>query len=196
MERTKLYAAYGSNLNVKQMTRRCQTAKLAGTTKLVGYRLAFTHAGGSGSYLTVIKTDNKEDFVPIGLWSVTDEDEKSLDRYEGYPTFYDKKTIDLVNDCVDVTLTPETDGTLEAFIYIMVDGMIAPPSVNYVETCAVGYLEFDFDLDILRTAAHESVEQSKDLPKIYRDQLPPLFDEAIDYISYRYGQEAVEEDKT
>lgn len=38
-EKTKLYIAYGSNLNLEQMRRRCPTAELVGKTVLRGWRL-------------------------------------------------------------------------------------------------------------------------------------------------------------
>ena len=36
-----LYVAYGSNLNMKQMSIRCPTAAVVGSGTLNGYRLAF-----------------------------------------------------------------------------------------------------------------------------------------------------------
>ena len=43
--RAKYYIAYGSNLNLEQMARRCPTAKMIGSTTLKNYRLMFR--GGS-----------------------------------------------------------------------------------------------------------------------------------------------------
>ena len=43
--RAKYYIAYGSNLNLEQMARRCPTAKVVGSTTLKNYRLMFR--GGS-----------------------------------------------------------------------------------------------------------------------------------------------------
>jgi len=37
----RLYIAYGSNLNLKQMAHRCPTAKVVGTAMLHNWRLAF-----------------------------------------------------------------------------------------------------------------------------------------------------------
>ena len=31
--------------------------------------------------------------VPVGIWEITTSNEKSLDFYEGYPVFYQKKNI-------------------------------------------------------------------------------------------------------
>ena len=34
--------------------------------------------------------------VPVLLWTVGKKDELALDRYEGYPTFYEKENISIV----------------------------------------------------------------------------------------------------
>ena len=86
----RLYIAYGSNLNVRQMKTRCPNAKILGTAKLKGWELLFK-GSKSGSYLTIEKKENA--IVPVVIWEVDKTDEKALDRYEGYPTFYYKKDI-------------------------------------------------------------------------------------------------------
>ena len=42
----KLYAAYGSNINLEQMAYRCPHSTVAGTAMLKGYELQFRHHGG------------------------------------------------------------------------------------------------------------------------------------------------------
>ena len=82
----KEYFAYGSNLNFGQMSYRCPEATVVGTAKLEGYELAFRRG-----YLTILP---KEGSTVEGLiWSVTEQDESHLDRYEGYPRFYNKETM-------------------------------------------------------------------------------------------------------
>ena len=81
----RLYIAYGSNLNVRQMKTRCPNAKILGTAKLKDWELLFK-GSKSGSYLTIEKKENA--IVPVVIWEVDKTDEKALDRYEGYPTFY------------------------------------------------------------------------------------------------------------
>lgn len=39
----KLYAAYGSNINLEQMAYRCPHSTVAGTAMLKGYELQFRH---------------------------------------------------------------------------------------------------------------------------------------------------------
>lgn len=76
------YFAYGSNLNIKHMQWRCQNAVPLGTYTLQGYQLVFRY------YADVVPAQDKS--VKGGLWEISEEDEKSLDRYEGYPALYEK----------------------------------------------------------------------------------------------------------
>ena len=86
----KYYLAYGSNLNVRQMMHRCPGAKPVGKMVLEGYELLFK-GSKTGSYLTIEKKRGGK--VPVGIWQVTEQHEKALDRYEGFPVFYYKKEI-------------------------------------------------------------------------------------------------------
>ncbi len=140
-----LYAAYGSNLNKSQMVRRCPNASEAGTAVIKGYRLMFK-GSKTGAYLTIEKEKGCE--VPVGLWEVTDQDIKNLDRYEGYPTFYYKKTF--VAEC--------SDGKRHRiFAYIMDERRpLGIPGGYYVETCKEGYEDFGFDQAVLTEAIRYS----------------------------------------
>lgn len=40
-QKPRLYIAYGSNMNIEQMARRCPTAKVVGTAELEDWRLRF-----------------------------------------------------------------------------------------------------------------------------------------------------------
>jgi len=86
----RYYIAYGSNLNVPQMRMRCPHASILGTATLKGWEFLFK-GSKTGSYLTIEQSENGS--VPVVIWDVTEKDEKALDRYEGFPTFYYKKEI-------------------------------------------------------------------------------------------------------
>ena len=86
----RYYIAYGSNLNVRQMRMRCPHATICGTARLSGWELLFK-GSKTGSYLTIEKCETGT--VPIVIWEVTTQDEKALDRYEGYPNFYYKREL-------------------------------------------------------------------------------------------------------
>jgi len=79
---SKYYIAYGSNLNINQMKRRCPTARVIGTGFIEDYELLFK-GSKTGGYLTIEKAEGKS--LPVAIWKVTELDEQALDRYEGYP---------------------------------------------------------------------------------------------------------------
>ncbi|MCM1275476.1 MAG: gamma-glutamylcyclotransferase [Lachnospiraceae bacterium] len=145
----KLYLAYGSNLNVYQMRCRCPGAKVIGTAEIRNYELLFK-GSLSGSYLTIEKKRGGK--VPVAAWEVSPENEKALDRYEGFPTFYYKKEL-----TISIKLL---DGTVEkraAFVYIMHENRpLGMPSEAYIDTCREGYEEFGFDEKFLRAALERS----------------------------------------
>lgn len=139
------YIAYGSNLNVEQMNCRCPGAKMVGTAVLKDYRLLFK-GSQTGSYLTIEKAPGHD--VPVGVWHVTKDDEKALDRYEGYPRFYYKKNFML--DC--------SDGKRHrCMAYIMhEDRLMGIPNLYYVRVCQQGYRDFGFDENYLIEAVRYS----------------------------------------
>ncbi len=150
MKRIKYYAAYGSNLNLKQMTRRCPDAKLVGTGYLQDYELLFK-GSKSGSYLTVLP--HKGSTVPVGIFKVSDQDEKNLDVYEGYPRFYKKKSANVAV----ISLDGKTTNYKRVFFYLMEkDRPFGLPSQGYLETCLEGYRNCHFDPEFLETALDES----------------------------------------
>lgn len=142
----KYYLAYGSNLNVAQMRWRCPDARALGTATIEDYRLLFK-GSKTGSYLTIEAKEGAQ--VPVAVWEVSEEDEKRLDRYEGFPTFYYKKELEL-------TFTGIKTGKKrkrKCFVYIMhEDRPIGIPSRSYVETCIEGYRDFGFNLKYLKDA--------------------------------------------
>ena len=82
-----LYFAYGSNINLDQMSYRCPDACVVGPASLENYELLFRRGG----FATIAPREGGK--VHGLLWSLTPECERSLDRYEGYPRFYDKRTV-------------------------------------------------------------------------------------------------------
>lgn len=142
----RYYVAYGSNLNKKQMHRRCKDAREVGTAMLENYRLLFKRSK-TGSSLTV--EESRGSRVPVAVWSVSAKDEEQLDRYEGYPDFYYKKELVLPVKRFETGQVEQ----LKTFIYIMhEERLIGAPSARYMQTCHEGYDDFGFDHDILTAA--------------------------------------------
>lgn len=148
----RYYAAYGSNLNRWQMRCRCPNAKIIGTAELKDYELLFK-GSKTGSYLTVER--KKGGRVPIAIWSVTPEDERNLDRYEGFPTFYYKKELTVSVKGIKTGIVRQR----KIFLYIMhEDRPIGLPTDSYLDTCAFGYYAFGFPVETLENAYRRSRE--------------------------------------
>ena len=149
----RYYIAYGSNLNVFQMQTRCPQAVIMGTSELNGWELLFK-GSKTGSYLTIEPCENG--LVPVAVWEVSENDEKALDRYEGYPTFYYKKEIKIQYKNIHTN----RNRTITAFVYIMhEDRPIGIPSEFYFRTCQEGYETFCFDKQVLINAFKKSEER-------------------------------------
>lgn len=74
------------------MALRCPTSKPVGTAVIKDYGLLFK-GNKTGAYLTIEPKVGAE--VPVAVWSVEPADEKRLDVYEGFPTFYYKTELEL-----------------------------------------------------------------------------------------------------
>ena len=138
---TKIYLAYGSNLNHQQMAERCPNANYLGNTELKDWRLIFK------SVATIERELGK--YVPVGIFQITNECEKALDIYEDYPHLYDKKELDVILDGSQVT----------AMTYVMVGKYgIAPPSRKYFNVISEGYKNCGLNSDFLLEAEEYSIQ--------------------------------------
>ena len=150
----RYYLAYGSNLNVRQMRMRCPTARMIGTATLENYRLMFK-GSKTGSYLTIEPEEGCT--VPVGVWEVSERDELALDRYEGYPTFYYKKELELPITGIRTGIVRQR----KAFVYIMhEDRLLGVPSNFYMRVCMEGYYDFGFNCETLWEAYEYSRQEA------------------------------------
>ena len=136
---SKLYVAYGSNLNMMQMGCRCPTASVVGTGKIIDYKLTFRRVA------TIEPCVKKE--VPVAVWTIEDNDEKALDRYEGYPHLYRKEMIDV---------EMENGEKVNAMVYIMNYGEPAMPYKQYIDTILKGYEDVGLDPSYLIEAIEDT----------------------------------------
>lgn len=150
------YLAYGSNLDLGQMDYRCPSSVPVATAVIKDYRLMFK-GSKTGAYATIEPAKGYE--VPVLVWLCTQRDEDSLDRYEGFPTFYYKKTLPIENvtplgkefaDVIDAFL--EKGEKLDAgMAYIMHEEReFGVPSGHYYNVLDDGYETFGFDRAILQ----------------------------------------------
>ena len=134
----RYYMAYGSNLNKSQMRRRCPDAYPVGKTVLPNYQLVFRRG-----VLTIEPKQGSS--VPVVVWAISREDERSLDRYEGFPRLYYKQEFPIVFSGRSGGKVKEI--ITDAMAYIMTDGHpIQEPSVPYMVTCMKGYDDFGLDM--------------------------------------------------
>lgn len=143
-KKEKLYLAYGSNMNQRQMAFRCPTAEVVGTSELKGYELLFRGAR-SGAVATVEPKEGGT--VPVLLWKIRRADEEALDRYEGYPRLYGKEMLQVELDGKEVS----------AMGYIMTPGhVLGVPSDGYADTIWEGYEQCGLDTKPLEDAINHA----------------------------------------
>lgn len=148
----KLYIAYGSNMDEGQMAYRCPTARLLGQAEVEGYRLLFK-GSLTGAYATIEPQEGGR--VPVLIWEIGERDEASLDRYEGYPSFYYKKDLTVQLGGQEVT----------AMVYIMDERRrLGEPSGAYYGVLERAYGKFGFPMEILRAALKAGREAGETLP--------------------------------
>ena len=146
----RLYIAYGSNLNLEQMKRRCPTAEVVGTAELKNWRLRFR----GGSHSAVATIEREQGFtVPVLIWRIQPEDEVALNRYEGFPFLYRKETLRLTVNGKRV----------RAMVYIMNEAghPYGIPSAGYLNTIREGYESAGFNVSILYDAVKHSKEATE-----------------------------------
>lgn len=167
-----LYFAYGSNLNVSQMQRRCPTAQPAWKATLTDWRLQYR------GVLNIVPALGEK--VEGAVWWTTDRDEIALDKYEGCdkncgPSGLYRKEIMKV-ECEDGV-------TRRAYVYIMNDWSgyrerESAPSTGYLKTCVEGCLDFGIDPRVML----DPIDRIPKYPQKWVDD-----DEFEAYYNKRYG---------
>tara|TARA_B100000586_G_C19826195_1_gene308515 strand:+ start:183 stop:587 length:405 start_codon:yes stop_codon:yes gene_type:complete len=131
-----LYFAYGSNLNHHQMKElRCIGSKYLRNFFLKDYKLSFCHPNelNKFGYGNIIKEKGSE--VAGAIWEITDEHEKILDEYEGFPKTYQKDYFYL-------------DGKKVMFYIMMGKYFFKNPPKSYTDVINEGYKDCNIDLNI------------------------------------------------
>ena len=154
----KLYVAYGSNLHLNQMYHRCPDAKVYGSGVLKNHSLTFWGNWNRNGVATILPGAGTD--VPVGIWEISERDEKNLDVYEGWPRLYRKEDIEVVM---------EDGSVVTAMVYIMNKGHMYPtqPSDYYYDTIANGYKSFGFNLDFLKSARDNVSKLGHDFSQVW-----------------------------
>jgi gamma-glutamylcyclotransferase (GGCT)/AIG2-like uncharacterized protein YtfP len=127
-----LYAAYGSNLDPRQMLQRAPHSPHLGTGWLRGWRLTFggEEIGWEGSVATLAEDSSASVFVSI--YDLTRQDESALDEWEGVTTDLYRKIrvrVDTLN------------GTQSCYVYVLNSFEGGIPSARYLEIMIAAALE-------------------------------------------------------
>lgn len=80
-----LYAAYGSNMDPRQMASRAPHSPQRGSGWVTGWRLTFggESRGWEGALATLVEADDPMSQVFVMLYELTEADERNLDEWEG-----------------------------------------------------------------------------------------------------------------
>ena len=132
-----LYFAYGSNLNLFQMKRRCKDSIFLKKYQLNGYKLNFR-----SKYRAADIEKNKNSSVPGALFEISKSDEKKLDVYEDYPILYKKLYFPYNNKKVmTYTMVNKTE-----FRY---------PTERYLNVVKQGYKDCNLNVNFLNKALNK-----------------------------------------
>lgn len=134
-----LYFAYGSNLNMLQMKKRCADSVPVAKVKLKDFKLVFNH------FADIIQS--KGDVVQGAIYEVSEKDIKNLDEYEEYPDLYTK---------INVTVEDDLGKSYEAFVYVMVKKNIDKPEQPYYQIIVDGYKDWKLAVSGLERALLEA----------------------------------------
>jgi gamma-glutamylcyclotransferase (GGCT)/AIG2-like uncharacterized protein YtfP len=134
-----LMFAYGSNLNVEQMAKRCPDAEPLGRMRLANWRLVFRGVAD------VIQEPGAICYG--GVWRITPTCEVALDIYEGIGSGLYRK------EYIQIKRTPM--GETEMLIYVMNSTGIMPPSDYYLRVIKQGYRDHR-----MPKAAHKGLNEA------------------------------------
>jgi gamma-glutamylcyclotransferase (GGCT)/AIG2-like uncharacterized protein YtfP len=128
-----LYLAYGANMHPGAMQWRCPKALAKGAFILRDWKLKFYN------HATIEPKKGAE--VASVLWEITKSCEQSLDAFEGFPSYYTKRT--WIQDGV------------QFFFYEMTDTKSGRPSPGYVSDIQDSYEFWQLPQNLLTESLHE-----------------------------------------
>jgi gamma-glutamylcyclotransferase (GGCT)/AIG2-like uncharacterized protein YtfP len=134
-----LYFAYGMNTNRSEMAQRCPGALSLGHARLVDRIFRFAiHAD-------VVKC--RDSYVDGVLWTIDDFHLNALDRLEGYPYYYNRRSLRVAHN----------DRIVMAETYYMQPGNLdSLPGQSYFDMVVEGYNQHNIPLDQVYNSVYES----------------------------------------
>ena len=138
-----LYFAFGSNLNQKQMKKRCNDSKYIRCYSLENYKLVFRNYYLGGGVADIQKDKNST--VLGAIYKISKKDEKELDVYEDYPKTYIKKYFKIL-------------GKKVMFYYMPKKTMHVPPSKRYLNLIIQGYKDCGYKNNYIVISRNKKVK--------------------------------------
>ncbi|MCK8825909.1 gamma-glutamylcyclotransferase family protein [Fuchsiella alkaliacetigena] len=131
------YFAYGSNLDQEQMKERCPDSQALIAVKLEDYKLLYRRG-----VATIEKSPG--DLVYGAIYAISERDLANLDRYEGYPDYYQRQTYQLKR--------LDNGEFIEAIGYYMEAEKFekSPPSEDYYQIIERGYRDWELPVEHLQ----------------------------------------------
>ena len=114
-----LYFAYGSNMDLVQMSNRCERAATVSTAQLPSHRFIINSRGVA----TVVP--DRASTVRGLLWRLSEEDQRSLDRHEGVVQGLYRKAFMKVN--------VSSGRKVRALVYVATDSTPGEARPGYME---------------------------------------------------------------
>ncbi|MDO9333755.1 MAG: gamma-glutamylcyclotransferase family protein [Dehalococcoidales bacterium] len=131
------YFAYGSNLNKQQMKQRCPDAKPRFQAVLPNYKLIFTGWSREWKSGTASIKPVRGEKVAGAVYEISEKDLRRLDRYEDYPTTYDR---------INVLVIKEDGVASHAITYIKRrQSDETKPSAEYLAIIRQGYRDWTIE---------------------------------------------------
>ena len=138
-----LYFAFGSNLNQKQMKKRCKDSKYIGCYSLKNYKLVFRNYFLGGGVADIQKDKNST--VLGAIYKISKKDEKELDVYEDYPKTYIKKYFKIL-------------GKKVMFYYMPKKTKHVPPSKRYLNLIIQGYKDCGYNNNYIVISRNKKIK--------------------------------------
>ena len=149
------YAAYANNLNDKVMRERCMDAfphdpYPKEPAYIKDMKLVFLADEPDRGFPTLVPCEGSK--VPVGIWAISENDEKSLDAYEYCPKLYVK----IYAKNVEV----QGYGVVNPMLYVLNPDVkfegYGAPSKELADVIREGYDNWHLDKDVLENAIAES----------------------------------------
>jgi gamma-glutamylcyclotransferase (GGCT)/AIG2-like uncharacterized protein YtfP len=108
--------AYGANLEIRAMLRRCRHARRVARARLFGFRFVFRR------FADLVPEESAS--VAGGLYALSGADQHALDQYEEVPRLYGKMLLPVMPE--------HGDAPVSALVYVMQnpDGEVATPWID------------------------------------------------------------------